>query len=300
MGPSTAALALTAQNTSPPHCQGGLRHSQPHQRPTRAFPPTAQESCGKPPGGSAEETAGSRDRADASAARDDPQRPAGPPADSACLLPSRTGLLAASPKEAVATGRTRRQREVEAGPRGGPRPAALSPYSLGGGSGWKAKCATVRRGAPGSGARRPQSPAGSAARSAHPATAIAAMPVRRRQRLLKRRGPGPAFYWPAPPGCGPISGGSAVGGGVGGRVPACAWGARPGPGTGGGTRAARERRERALRAGARRSRAPPQRREQGQGQPQATATAAAIGTATAIGAATAVAAVIGTTTGGLA
>lgn len=58
-----------------------------------------------------------------------------------------------------------------------PGPAALSPYSLGAGSGWKAKCAAARRGAPGSGARRPQSPAGSAARSARPAAAaIAAMP----------------------------------------------------------------------------------------------------------------------------
>lgn len=56
-----------------------------------------------------------------------------------------------------------------------PGPAELSPYSVGAGSGWKAKCAAARRGAPGSGARRPQSPAGSAARSARPA-AIAAMP----------------------------------------------------------------------------------------------------------------------------
>lgn len=90
-----------------------------------------------------------------------------------------------------------------------PGPAPLSPYALGAGSGWKAKCAAERQGAAGSGGRRLQSPprqrtdaaataaapGASAPRSARPAAAITAAVRghrRCRRRVPKRRGPAQA------------------------------------------------------------------------------------------------------------
>lgn len=107
--------------------------------------------------------------------------------------------------EKAAAGRTRQQSEGEVDP----GPAPLSPYALGAGSGWKAKCAAERQGAAGSGGRRLQSPprqrtdaaataaapGASAPRSARPAAAITAAVRghrRCRRRVPKRRGPAQA------------------------------------------------------------------------------------------------------------
>lgn len=210
MGP-----ALTAQNPSPPTGGRGCGTPGPARGP-RGLPTRSPAFLRKPAAGRAEDTAGSRGPADASTARGPTRRVL--PAS----LPARTGLSAATPKQAGATGRNGRQSEVDGRPAGWTRAQPSSHRTR-----W-APGPAGKRSARQPGAERPAAgPGGPRARREAPHAAPAPPPsprcrALRRQQVLKRRGPEPASHWPAPPLYGPIRGGSAVGGGVGGRESCCA------------------------------------------------------------------------------